>query len=99
MNTHLKLEDDEVLRDGERIRVSMMVLDAVQRKIANHSTLDQRVNDNIEAGQSTLKAMQRKADRAAGFADHFTAQREAQADTSPYAQHCQRLSNDWQAVA
>ena len=65
----------------------------------SESTLDERVQHNIKANQATLAAAQSDADRAQGFADHFTAQREAQADNSAYGKHCQQISEAWQQVA
>jgi len=102
MNFHkIKDDENEIIPDGGSIRVSIMAMDSVQRKVANQPALDQRVRDNLAAGRATLKAMQSDFDRVAAWADHFSAERKqaaADADT-PYATYCQRLSNDWQAVA
>jgi hypothetical protein len=99
MNTYKrKLEDEDergIVPDGQSIRVSMMAMDSTQRQIA---TIDERVQHNIEAGQATLEAAQHDSERAQAHADHFTAEREAQTDTSAYGAHCQRISEAWQQV-
>ena len=91
-----KTKDDEIIPDGGRVRVSMMAMDSTQKQIA---AIDERVRDNIAANQATLARMQRDADRAAGFADHFTAKHAAEIDHSAYGNFCRRLSNDWQNPA
>jgi len=83
-------DENEIVPDGGIVRVSIMAMDSTQKQIA---ALDERVQHNIKANQATLKAMQRDADRAQGFADHFTAQRVAQADHSEYGKYCARLEN------
>ena len=81
-------DDREIVPDGGSVRVSIMAMDSTQKQIA---ALDERVRDNIAANQATLAAMQRDADRAQGFADHFSHQREAQADNSEYGKYCAGL--------
>ena len=96
-----KTKDDEreIVPDGHCVRVSILAMDSVQQQIANRTAIDERVLDNINANKATLAAARRNADRAQGFADHFTAQREAQADDSAYGKHCQQISEAWQQVA
>ncbi|MFC1777029.1 hypothetical protein ACFL3I_06785, partial [Pseudomonadota bacterium] len=98
MNTYNKRTQDEdedkrIVPDGGSVRVSMMAMDSVQKQVA---TIDERVQHNIEAGKATLAAAQRDADQVQAHVDHFTAEREAQTDTSAYGQHCQRISEAWQ---
>ena len=106
MYTHIHKKDEDedarkrIVPDGGIVRVSIMAMDSTQRQIAtNKPAHDERVQHNIEANQATLAAAQRDADRVQGFADHFTAQREAQADDSAYGKHCQQISEAWQQVA
>ena len=103
MYTHIykrdKDEDKHIVPDGGIVRVSIMAMDSTQKQIANQSTLDERVQHTIDGNKAVLAAAQRDADRAQGFADHFTAQREAQADDSAYGKHCQQISEAWQQVA
>jgi len=103
MNTHVhRLEDDEqnrIIPDGHTVRVPLMLMDSVQRALANQPALDERVAHNLADGRATLARMQRSADRAAAFADHFAAQRDSQADDSAYGKHCQQISEAWQQVA
>jgi hypothetical protein len=96
-----KTEDDEreIVPDGHSIRVSMTAMDSVQQQIANQPAMDERVQHTIAANQATLDAARRNADRAQAFADHYTAEREAQADHSAYGTYCQQLSDAWQQVA
>ena len=97
---HAEDEDDlpKILPEGSVLRVPMSVLDSAHRAIIKQLAMDGRVCDNLAAGRATLKAMQRDADQAAAWADHFTAQREAQADNSAYGKHCHRISEAWQQV-
>jgi len=91
-----KTKDDEreIVPDGGIVRVSILAMDSTQKQIA---AVDERVQHNIDANRATLAAARRSADRAQGFADHFTAQRDV--DNSAYGKYCRQLSNDWQAVA
>ena len=90
-------EDERVIvPDGGRVRVSIMAMDSTQRRIAD---VDERVRDNIAANQATLDSARRTADRVQAHVDHFTAQREAQADNSTYGQYCRQISEAWQQVA
>ena len=96
---HEELDDDErkrVIPDGGRIRVSMMVMDSVQKQVAS---VDERVQHSIEGNKATLAKMKADADRAQAFADHYTAQREAEADNSAYGKLCARLEREYLGAA
>lgn len=89
-------DEHEIVPDGGSVRVSIMAMDSVQQKRV--AALDERVQHNIEANQATLEKMQRDAARAQAFADHYTAQREAQADNSAYTSLCARLERAYMEV-
>ena len=90
-------EDERVIvPDGGRVRVSILAMDSTQRQIV---ALDERVQHNIEANQATLEAMQRDAARVQAFADHYTAQRKAEADNSAYGSLCARLERAYMEAA
>ena len=93
-----KTKDDEreFVPDGGVVRVSMMAMDSTQKQIA---VIDERVRDNIAANQATLDSARRTADRVQAHVDHFTAQRDVQADNSAYENYCQQLSETWQQAA
>jgi hypothetical protein len=92
-----KDEDDKrIVPDGGSVRVSIMAMDSVQKQVAAN---DERVQHNIEANQATLAAMQRDAGRAQAFADHYTAQRKAEADNSAYGGLCARLEGAYMEAA
>jgi len=97
MNTHVhRLEDDEqnrIIPDGHTVRVPLMLMDSVQRALANQPALDERVAHNLAAGRATLARMRREADRTAAYVDHFTALREAQTDTSAYGRYAAGLED------
>jgi len=100
MIIHKTIDDEnEIVPDGHSIRVSMMTMDAVQRQVANQPAIDERVQHNIDANRATLAAARRTADRVQAHVDHFTAQRDSQADNSAYGKHCQQISEAWQQVA
>ena len=61
--------------------------------------LNQRLRDRIESSLTTLDQMQRDANRAQAFADHFTEQREARADNSAYGKLCARLQGAYMEAA
>jgi hypothetical protein len=96
MNNRRTQDDEiEIIPDGGIVRVSMMAMDATQRQVA---TIDERVTHNIEANQATLAASRRTADQVQAHADHFTAEREAQTDTSAYGNYTRQISEAWQQV-
>jgi hypothetical protein len=97
MITHKTIDDEnEIVPDGGIVRVSIMAMDSTQKQIA---AVDERVQHTIDGNKAVLAAAQRNSDRAQGFADHFTAQRETQADDSAYGKHCQQISEAWQQAA
>lgn len=68
-------EDDTVLRDGQRVRVPMMLMDGMQREIAERAAATgltdatrEVVAHNLAAGQRQVAAM---ADHAAGVQRHL----------------------------
>lgn len=105
-----RTEDDddehrrEIVPDGGRVRVSILTMDAVQQQIAGQTAVDQRVVDNLVAGQALLDAARRDADRVQAHADHFTEQRalrerEARDENPAYARYSRELADAWQQVA
>ena len=99
MIIHKRKHDDDdkcIVPDGGSVRVSIMAMDSTQKQIA---TIDERVRENMAANQATLDSARRTADRVQAHVDHFTAQREAQADNSTYGQYCRQISEAWQQVA
>jgi len=89
-------DDERIVPDGGRVRVSIMAMDSVQKQVAAN---DKRVQHNREANQATLAAMQRDADQVQAFADHYTAQRKAEADNSAYGGLCARLEGAYMEAA
>jgi hypothetical protein len=61
-----RIDGREVIQPGQRVRVSMLTMDSMQRQIAGQS-------DRTEQ-KAALDEMQRKADRTQAFADSFTGQ-------------------------
>jgi hypothetical protein len=99
MNNRRTQDDEkEIIPEGGSVRVSMLAMDATQRQIANQPAMDERVAHNLAAGKATLAASRRTADQVQAHVDHFTAEREAQTDTSAYGKHCRQISEAWQQV-
>ena len=88
-------DENEIVPDGGVVRVSILAMDSTQQQIA---ALDERVQHNARANRATLDQMKRDADRAQAFADHFTAQIDAQVDHSAYGQYCDDLQDAWRAA-
>lgn len=94
-----ELDDDEhkrVIPDGGSVRVSIMAMDSVQRQVAS---FDERVQHSIDGNKATLAKMKADADRVQAFADHYTAQREAETDNSAYGRLCAALQRAYMEAA